>query len=178
MAQGIERRIRRKALRTWLAGPRGLAKRIATPIRAALRPPDHGDLLKRVARAEANLNALLASRYAQVAADLPQRELLRRQEFSVYSQNGEDGLLLFLFSALGATDRRFVEFGIGNVMECNTTNLGLGFGWGGLLIDYHPDFVETARRVYGSASGRLQVARSLITPQYPQQFPAGLSSSF
>ncbi len=53
----------------------------------------------------------------------------------IHSQNGEDGILLFVFSVVGTTDRRFVEFGMGDGRVCNTANLTRNWGWGGLLLD-------------------------------------------
>ena len=41
-------------------------------------------------------------------------------EFQCHSQNGEDGILLYLFSLLGTTNRRAVEICAGDGLECNT----------------------------------------------------------
>ncbi len=60
---------------------------------------------------------------------------INRHELRVYSQNGEDGILFFLFSLVGTTNRQFVEFGIGNGKQCNSANLSINFGWSGLLIE-------------------------------------------
>jgi hypothetical protein len=68
----------------------------------------------------------------------------------VYSQNGEDGILLYLFSRIGVTDRRFVEFGIGDGQECNTTNLAVTFGWRGLLMEADEALVRSARTFYAT----------------------------
>ena len=54
-----------------------------------------------------------------------QKQLLRESEAKVHSQFGEDGILQLIFSRIGAVDRRFVEFGIGNGKECNTANLSI-----------------------------------------------------
>jgi hypothetical protein len=79
-------------------------------------------------------------------------------EARVSSQNGEDGILLRLFSLIGATNRRFVEIGIEDGRECNTANLALGFGWSGLMIDRDADGVDAARRRYAA---RPQTAESV-----------------
>jgi len=62
----------------------------------------------------------------------------------VYSQNGEDGLIAFIFSRIGVTDRRFVEFGIGDGRECNSANLVRHFGWSGLMLEARPSDVRKA----------------------------------
>ena len=51
-----------------------------------------------------------------------------------FSQNGEDGILEFIFSMVGKTNKFFIEFGVGNGNECNTRNL-LTTGWIGLMMD-------------------------------------------
>jgi hypothetical protein len=56
-------------------------------------------------------------------------------EFRRYSQNGEDGILLRIFSIIATTDCRFVEIGSGDATECNTRNLWEAWGWSGLLIE-------------------------------------------
>ncbi len=167
MSGDIDKRRRRKRLRNLLRGPRVLAKSLAAPLRQSLRPPDYGHLLKNVNRLDLNTRALLRARFPELAADTDQRTLLRQSEFSVYSQNGEDGILLALFSLLGATDHRFIEFGIGNPLESNTTNLALNFGWSGMLIDFGPQQVAAAEKLYSECEnpGRVRVVRSLITPQ-------------
>lgn len=55
--------------------------------------------------------------------------------FKVYSQTDEDGLLWFLFSIIGTTNKHCVEISAGNARECNTTNLIVNHGWAGLLVD-------------------------------------------
>ena len=69
---------------------------------------------------------------------------IRQSEWGVYSQNGEDGILLWILSELGMLDDRkdtasqsryFVEFGVEDGYECNTRFLRERFGWQGLLMD-------------------------------------------
>ncbi len=56
--------------------------------------------------------------------------------YRAFSQSDEDGLLLFLFAALGTTNRTFVDIGSGNgVYGSNCANLAVNFGWHGLFID-------------------------------------------
>jgi len=56
-------------------------------------------------------------------------------EFRCYSQNGEDGILLYLFSLIGTTTRTALEICAGDGLECNSANLIVNHGWRGLLID-------------------------------------------
>lgn len=55
-------------------------------------------------------------------------------EYKVYSQNGEDGVIRAIFKLIGATDKYFVEFGVGGGGECNTRLLRNN-GWSGLMMD-------------------------------------------
>jgi hypothetical protein len=50
-----------------------------------------------------------------------------------YSQFDEDGLLLYLFAALGTHNKTFVDIGAGDGINSNCTNLALNHGWHGLL---------------------------------------------
>lgn len=59
---------------------------------------------------------------------------LHQYEYSLLSQNGEDGILRFLFSEIGFESRRFVEFGFG-AHQCNSLRLILHENFTGLLMD-------------------------------------------
>lgn len=60
---------------------------------------------------------------------------LRDQEFRVYSQWGEDGILQFLIRHLPIDNRVFVEFGVDNYLESNTRYLLINNNWSGLVMD-------------------------------------------
>jgi hypothetical protein len=60
-------------------------------------------------------------------------------ENKIYSQNGEDGIIEFIFSKIGITNKFSVEFGVGNGFECNTILLLERMGWNGLMMDYGAD---------------------------------------
>lgn len=55
-------------------------------------------------------------------------------EKKIYSQNGEDEILEFIFSIIGTTNKFFVEIGVGDGSECNTRYL-LEKRWDGVMID-------------------------------------------
>ncbi len=55
--------------------------------------------------------------------------------FKNYSQYEEDGIILFIFSIIGFTNRRAIEIGCGDCLENNTTNLILNHMFEALLID-------------------------------------------
>ena len=45
---------------------------------------------------------------------------LSAYEYSVFSQNGEDGILLYLLSCIGVKNHYMVEIGIQDGRECNS----------------------------------------------------------
>ena len=64
------------------------------------------------------------------------REDLEGHAGQVYSQGGEDGVLLRLFEKIGAGQRSFVEFGAWDGLHLsNTANLRLHHDWSGLLLE-------------------------------------------
>ena len=71
-------------------------------------------------------------------------------EFRAYSQNGEDGILLYLFALLGASTKRCVEICCGSGLECNSANLIINHGWRGLLVDGDETLVQSATEFYRS----------------------------
>ncbi len=70
--------------------------------------------------------------------------------FRVYSQNDEDGLLLYLFSLIGTTNKVCVDVGSGSPYGANTTNLICNWGWTGLLIEGDENAVKQAKHFFES----------------------------
>jgi len=86
--------------------------------------------------------------YNTISEEVDQRRILRSHEFEIYSQEGEDGLLLYIFSKVGATNRCFVEFGVDEGKQCNTANLSIYHGWHGLLMEANGNCVATGKEYY------------------------------
>ena len=59
---------------------------------------------------------------------------LSKYEYSLFSQNGEDGILRYIFSQIGYSTRFFVEIGF-EVTECNSLRLMVKERVDGLFID-------------------------------------------
>ncbi len=59
---------------------------------------------------------------------------LHRYEYSWLSQNGEDGVIRYLFDKIGYESRWLLEFGFGAV-QCNALRLMVHEGFSGLLMD-------------------------------------------
>ncbi len=81
--------------------------------------------------------------------------------FKCYSQTDEDGILLFIFSLIGVTNKISVEVCAGDGLECNSVNLIINHGWHGLLVDGDKGNVERGTHFF---------AHSKWTYVYPPRF--------
>ena len=70
--------------------------------------------------------------------------------FRKYSQNSEDGILLFIFSLIGSLNKTVVEICASDGIQCNSANLIINHGWKGLLFDGDIKAVEKGQKFYGS----------------------------
>lgn len=95
---------------------------------------------------------LLMSRYRELAARGLPLPSFQDVEFSAFSENGEDGILLFIFAMIGMTNRRAVELCCGSGIDCNSANLIVHHGWDGLLIDGNERKLSLGRRFYKRCS--------------------------
>lgn len=68
-------------------------------------------------------------------------------EYKVSSQNGEDGILLYIFSKIGVTNRITIEFGVGDGSQCNSLNLIVNFGFRGLFIEANSEDVGRGKKL-------------------------------
>jgi hypothetical protein len=98
------------------------------------------ELMRKVDRLQVAVGRLEARSLAQnPAADL------RGNEFTVYSQWGEDGIIQRLIREVPIRRRIFVEFGVENYRESNTRFLLVHDNWSGLVIDGSEANVRTIR---------------------------------
>lgn len=75
----------------------------------------------------------------------PTEDSINYFEKRMYSENGEDGIIEYIFSVAGITNKFFVEFGVYNGKECNTRYLREKKGWNGLMMDAkdkNPTFIK------------------------------------
>jgi hypothetical protein len=95
---------------------------------------------------------ILAQQYLSLVRDRASLPAFADAEFRAFSQNGEDGILLLLFTVLGMGERRVVEICAGDGVQCNSANLILNHGWTALLCDGNARLVEAGRRFYARHS--------------------------
>lgn len=116
---------------------------------------------------EINLENLFQEKYLAVSdPKLTYKNELRSKEYRVHSQNGEDGLMLYVFSQIGVTNRKFIEFGIGDGTECIAANLLLNFGWSGLMIEGSSSYANHATNYYNThpkMQGEVKILNKFIT---------------
>ena len=91
---------------------------------------------------------------------------IKNYEFSNYSQNGEDGIILHLLSKAGVVNRTIVEIGTEDARECNSANLVLNFGWNACLIEADREWARKAREYLANmdAGDRVKVINEDVTP--------------
>ena len=89
---------------------------------------------------------------------------LNQYEFKVYSQGGEDGIIAEIFQRIETTNQWFVEFGVGNGLENNTTYL-LTRGWKGGWIEGNSQFVKQIKREFSHLLnlGKLQLKNTFVS---------------
>lgn len=75
-------------------------------------------------------------------------KLLYDYGFSTFSQHEEDGILLYIFSLIGTTNKKCVEVCAGNGIESNTANLIVNHFWDGLLFDGDLKNIEIANKFF------------------------------
>ncbi len=94
----------------------------------------------------------------------PQAGDLTSFEYSVFSQNGEDGVICELLMRTGEGSRSFVEFGIETGVEGNCVFLAEVRGWSGLFMEGgEDDSVALARRWRGRDS--IQTRQAMVGPE-------------
>ena len=91
----------------------------------------------------------------------------RAYEFSYFSQNGEDGIILSLLSRVGAELHFMLEIGTEDGRECNSANLILNFGWGGCLIEADTAKAREAEKYFAlcHAGDRTRIINERVTPE-------------
>jgi hypothetical protein len=147
-------------VRLWTRIPRGLRDRVTGVLPdwwwIWLRQLREVELDRRWTAGQA-----LRARYPELGAG--PASSLETVEARAYSQNGEDGIIAWLCSQVGAPNRTFVEFGIEDGTECNTANLGRAFGWPGLMMEADAALASRARLFY-ERFPNVRIVPALVTP--------------
>jgi hypothetical protein len=78
---------------------------------------------------------------------------LRAYERSVYSQNGEDGIIQEVLRRIGTVHGCVVEIGVESGAECNCARLVREEGWRGVFVEADPGHFDQLHRRYATATG-------------------------
>jgi len=91
---------------------------------------------------------------------------LNRYEFQAFSQVGDDGIIEEIFKRIGTTNQYFVEFGVEDGTETNSTYL-LFKGWKGLWMDGSEKNIASIHRSCSKAiqRGDLKAIQAFITAE-------------
>lgn len=124
-----------------------------------------------------NTVAMVQSLSAIRASDARFDDKLRLHAYGkqYWSQHYEDGMIAEIFRRISTTDRTFVEIGVGNGSENNTTAL-LSDGWRGWWIEgNHTDcqFICDRLKEMPSIASRLKLIESMVAPDAISSLFAG-----
>jgi len=111
-----------------------------------------GELKRMFSELRENITlSYITSNYAEIelAERLKDPIRLERFGYKVYSQSDEDGILSEIFKRIGTTNKKFVEFGVQNGLECNGHFL-LHKGWQGLWLEGSPVY---CKQIYDNFKG-------------------------
>jgi hypothetical protein len=91
---------------------------------------------------------------------------LNKYEFQAFSQFGEDGMITEIFRRIGTTNQYFVEFGVEDGSETNSTYL-LYQGWKGLWIDGSKKNKSSIEKSFSNLikEDKLRIIQSFITAE-------------
>ena len=143
-----------KAVRHELRGDLQVLKRVNSEVRRLDR--------------SRKINSTFALHIANAGSESRIGSELHRHELQIYSQNGEDGIFLYIFDKIGITNRRFVEIGAGG-LENNTNNLFFNYGWSGYWLDLDQDSMDRlasyVERNFPSRRENYRIYVGRVTPE-------------
>lgn len=93
---------------------------------------------------------ILKNQYKALSFDEAKKYSFSDVGFRRYSQNFEDGILLFIFSLIGTQNKICVEICAGDGIQCNTANLIINHGWNGFLFDGNADLINRGKKFYAA----------------------------
>lgn len=89
--------------------------------------------------------------------------------WNVFTQEGEDGILLHLFLTIGTTNKQFIDIGSNDGINSNCANLALHHEWNGLFIDADKKALQRGVYIYRSflkeAAGLFRFMEKMVTPE-------------
>ena len=123
---------------------------------------DYSKLVKQeIDKASQILLRLKYQELAESGVTLPFSEV----GFRNFSQTEEDGILHYIFSLIGTTDKRCIEMCAGTGSQSNSANLIINHSWHALLVDGDARNVAAGRAFYARCPGTY-----VMGPRYRQHW--------
>lgn len=91
---------------------------------------------------------LLASLFKRMGQNKDTINALEDVGFNVYSPTYEDGILLYIFTLIGMTNKTLVDIGAGTVRDSSVSNLIINHGFSGVLIEAKKKNCELLKDYY------------------------------
>ncbi len=104
--------------------------------------------LEEITSVNKGVQILLALKYQELRHQKLRLPKFEEVEFRAFSQNGEDGILLYIFSLIDTVNKKVLDIGCGSCMSSNHANLIINHGWTGLLIDGSEANIKKGREFY------------------------------
>lgn len=99
---------------------------------------------------QVKINQRMLFNFYQYAIGQGHRFPLTNTGFRVFSQFEEDGILLYIFAAIGVEHKTFIDIGSGDGINSNCANFAVNFGWNGLFIDGNPANIKKGKKYYAT----------------------------
>jgi hypothetical protein len=150
-------------MKPWLAKLYGKLP-LVRDVQAILTEMTHNRAHNRLIASATLLETLEALKAGNERYRDPRRLIAHGAQY--WSQNFEDGMIAEIFRRVGTTSRTFLEIGVGNGTENNTTLL-LSAGWKGWWIEGDPACcasISKALQGMPEASQRLTVKQAFVSP--------------
>ena len=103
----------------------------------------------------------------QIKLNNPNNFNISKFGIKIYSQNEEDGIILYILKHIGIKTKKFIEIGSENGLECNTTNILKYFDWSGMQIEGNKELHNKAKiqlkKILKEKIKNVKLVNSLVT---------------
>ena len=103
----------------------------------------------------------------QIKLNNPNNFNISKFGIKIYSQNEEDGIILYILKHIGIKTKKFIEIGSENGLECNTTNILKYFDWSGVQIEGNKELHNKAKiqlkKILKEKIKNVKLVNSLVT---------------